>query len=111
MLPTQNYKIPDFDTKEETSYTYHMVLDENRIKQMCNDLEAVRQAVYKIIHTERYMHLIYSRNYGVELANLFGKPISYCVSEIVQEIAVLVLHQLSFVMLPVNVSESWYTDK
>lgn len=86
MLPTQNHEIPDFYTQEETSYTYHMVLDENRMKQMCNDLEAVKQAVYKIINTERYQYLIYSWKYGVELADLFGKPISYCVSEIERRI-------------------------
>lgn len=86
MLPTQNHEIPDFHIQEETSYTYHMVLDENRMKQMCDNLEAVKQAVYKIINTERYLYLIYSWNYGVELVDLFGKPISYCVSEIERRI-------------------------
>lgn len=86
MLPKQNYEIPDFYIQEETSQTYRMVLNENRMKQMCDDLEAIKQAVYKIINTERYLYLIYSRNYGVELANLFGKPISYCVSEIERRI-------------------------
>ncbi|WP_315002264.1 DUF2634 domain-containing protein [uncultured Selenomonas sp.] len=36
----------------------------------------------KILNTERYEYVIYSWNYGVELADLFGKPIPYVLSEI-----------------------------
>ena len=40
-------------------------------------LEALRQAVFLILHIERYEHLIYSWRYGVELKDLFGKQITY----------------------------------
>ena len=87
MLPAnKNSYVPDFMTQEETSYTYRMILEENEIRQMCDQLEAVKQAVYKILNTERYAYLIYSWNYGVELADLFGKPVNYCVSEIERRI-------------------------
>ena len=36
----------------------------------------------KIINTERYEYEIYSWDYGIELQDLFGKPITYCMSEI-----------------------------
>jgi hypothetical protein len=42
----------------------------------------MKQAIYKILMTERYDWAIYSWNYGVELRDLFGKPVSYCVPEI-----------------------------
>nr|DAL55772.1 MAG TPA_asm: Protein of unknown function (DUF2634) [Caudoviricetes sp.] len=42
----------------------------------------MEQAVYKIVNTERYGYLIYSWNYGIELADLFGQPIPYVYAEL-----------------------------
>lgn len=36
-------------------------------------MEAVKQAVYKILQTERYKYVIYDWNYGVELEDLLEK--------------------------------------
>lgn len=44
--------------------------------------EAVAQAIYKILLTERFKHLIYSWNYGVELESLIGKSYSVYESEL-----------------------------
>ena len=44
------------------------------------------QAIYLILNIERYEHLIYSWNYGIELADLFGQPISFCIPEIKRRI-------------------------
>ena len=57
------------------SKTYR--IDGGRICKMTDGQEAVRQAVYCILNTERYDWLIYSWNYGVELKNLFEKPVGY----------------------------------
>ena len=38
-------------------------------------LEAMEQAVYLILNTQRYEYPIYSWNYGMELDGLFGKPL------------------------------------
>ena len=46
----------------------------------------MEQAIYKILLTERYQYLIYSWNYGIELKDLFGKPISYCCVELERRI-------------------------
>lgn len=63
--------------------TYQMQIEEERIQSTLSErLAAVEQAAYKILNTERYAHVIYSWNYGVELADLFGKPIPYVLSEI-----------------------------
>ena len=65
------------------SKTYRMMIDADRVQgTITSDLEAVKQAVYKIINTERYKFLIYSWNYGIELEDLFGKPIPYVLPEI-----------------------------
>ena len=45
-------------------------------------LVAVKQAVYKIIMTERYQYIMYSWNYGVELLDLFGEPVTYVCPEL-----------------------------
>ena len=70
---------------EEISYptlTYKILKNKNRIDGYVDGLEAIAQAVYLILNTERYKYIIYSWDYGVELEDLFGKPIPYVMSEI-----------------------------
>lgn len=45
-------------------------------------LEAVQQAVYHILMTERYDNPIYDENYGVELEQYLGKDIGYITADI-----------------------------
>uniref|UniRef100_UPI0040278B01 DUF2634 domain-containing protein n=1 Tax=Dialister sp. TaxID=1955814 RepID=UPI0040278B01 len=74
-------------TPTQPNKTYKMMIDTDRIQgTVTDDLEAVKQAIYKIINTERYKFLIYSWNYGIELENLFGKPIPYVLPEIPRRI-------------------------
>lgn len=83
MLPSNVTSI-DIEVTTETSNTYILKNDKNRIFGFTNDdnLTAIKQAIYKIINTERYENLIYSWNYGVELGSLFGKPTEYAIPEI-----------------------------
>ncbi len=53
------------------SFTWR--LEKENIRGNTDGREAVRQAIYKILMTERYEYLIYSFNYGVELNRLIGK--------------------------------------
>lgn len=63
--------------------TYRVEFEEsNRINGFTDDLESVKQAIYLILSTERYAYVIYSWDYGIELVDLIGKPIPYCMSEI-----------------------------
>lgn len=83
MLPVQNTEFTgEFTYREESSRVHRMIPEEKRVIGTCDGLEAVKQAVFKILHTERYKYPIYSRNYGVELEHVFGRPVSYAVSEI-----------------------------
>lgn len=87
VLPTQ---IPDVDevynfvdsinVSREPSLTRK--IRETSVGGEIDNLEAYRQAVYKILSTERYKYIIYSWNYGVELNDLIGKPIAYVVPEL-----------------------------
>lgn len=75
------------NAERQPSKTYRMLIDDERVSgTIIDDIEAVKQAVYKILNTERYKHIIYSTNYGVELADLFGKPIPYVLPEIPRRI-------------------------
>ena len=66
MIP-KNAEIALDEIKFESypSLTYALDPDTNQIHGKVNGLEAVRQAVYLILCTERYQYLIYSWNYGV----------------------------------------------
>lgn len=70
----------------KASRTYRMDMDHKRILGYVDDLDAVRQAVYGILCTERYDYLIYSWNYGIELKDLFGRSIPFAKSELKRRI-------------------------
>ncbi|EQJ05488.1 DUF2634 domain-containing protein [Clostridioides difficile] len=93
MLPTDNidYDIEDvsiinFDVRQEPSKTFKLNIEKNRVDGICDDVEALKQTIFLILNTERYEHLIYSRNYGVELNDLIGEPISYVIPELERRI-------------------------
>lgn len=54
----------------------------DRLGGYVDDIDAVIQAVYLILSTERYEFLIYSWDYGVELVDLFGQPMRYVIAEL-----------------------------
>lgn len=63
-----------------------MHTDDNIINGYCDELEAMKQAIYKILNTERYQYIIYSWNYGIETVDLFGEPITYVYLELKRRI-------------------------
>lgn len=68
------------------SYTYKIKYEKSDIEQYVDNIEAVKQAIYKILMTDRYTYEIYNWNYGIELNNLLGKPKEYVYSEIERRI-------------------------
>ena len=68
------------------SLNYKMNIDDKTIINKCDELDAMKQVIYKILNTERYQYLIYSWNYGIELADLFGEPVYYVVPELERRI-------------------------
>lgn len=78
--------LPDLTEEEQPSYTYAMGLETNRISGKCSDLTALKQAIYKIVNTERYSYPVYSDNYGIELKDLVGMPETYCMAELERRI-------------------------
>lgn len=72
------------DTVEEKrmpSFTYGMMEEKGEIRGGIDGLEAMQQAIYKILRTERYRYPIYDFQYGVELEDLYGRPAAYVIPE------------------------------
>lgn len=85
MLPnTGDILGADFEIQQAPSKTFRM--HDKALAGYVDGKDAVRQAIYCILNTERYDWLIYSWNYGVELKDLFGKPIGLVRSKIKKRI-------------------------
>lgn len=78
--------LPDLTEEELPTQTYAMVLDQTRIRGKCEGTTALKQAIYKIVNTERYDYPVYSESYGIELKDLLGKPQFYCMAELERRI-------------------------
>ena len=76
----------DFTFTTLRSRTLKINHDNLTISGTIDEIEAVEQAVFLILTTERYFWLIFSWNYGVELHNLIGKDPEYCIPEIERRI-------------------------
>lgn len=72
--------------KEMPSKDYALNIDLGRVNGTVEGLEAVKQAIYFILNTERYEHLIYSWEYGVEFADLIGRSYTIVIPEIERRI-------------------------
>ncbi len=68
------------DDEQIPSKTYKVV--HNRIVGFTDDLDAVEQAVDKILQTERFQYEIYSESYGHDLIDLIGQDFDLAFSEI-----------------------------
>lgn len=97
MIPNNDNYEDEWEEEDDTdivvetmpSLTYAMNIREKEYDKHDNifvgkidGTEAIRQAVIKILNTERYENEIYSWDYGIELQDLHGQPIIYCMSEI-----------------------------
>ena len=64
------------------SENYLLHPEDGTIAGRADGLGAMQQVIYKILHTERYDYIIYSWNYGIEIKDLFGEPVSFVCSEL-----------------------------
>ncbi|AJA42675.1 xkdS-like protein (endogenous virus) [Clostridium phage phiCT9441A] len=65
----------------EPTKTYKIDFEAGKIVGFCDGIEALKQAIYLILNTERYEYLIYSDDYGSELKGLIGKDRDIAESE------------------------------
>ncbi len=87
MTPVSDGFLQDLTITEQPTKTYKMDLDTGvSVRGYTDEQEAMKQAIYKILNTERYKYVMYSWNYGVELEDLFGEPVTYVVPELERRI-------------------------
>lgn len=65
----------EIEIKTQPDLQHKMNIEKEFIAGRCDGKEALKQTIYKILLTERYDYVIYSRNYGVELKDLFGRQV------------------------------------
>lgn len=96
MLPDQNIRVtPDYDETEKEpeimpSKTYSLTRD--RITGFIDGLDAMKQAVWKRLMTERYVYDIYDDTYGLQTADLIGKDYGYVMGKLQRRIKEALLY-------------------
>lgn len=73
ILPQGAVISDDLEVEEIIEPTKTYKIKDDRIVGFCDGIEALKQAIYLILNTERYEYLIYSDDYGSELKGLIGK--------------------------------------
>lgn len=88
MIPNIDILMEEITDINYPGRTYKLAVDKDktRVNGYTDDLDAVKQAIYLILSTERYRFIIYSWDYGVELMDLIGKPMPYVMSELPRRI-------------------------
>ncbi len=79
---TNNILESNLEVAQQPTKTYYLDIEKNTITRFCDGKEAMQQAIYCILNTERFEHLIYSFNFGVELNFLIGENPTYAIPEL-----------------------------
>lgn len=88
MIPsTAGFLTQDFEIPEQPGLTYRMELDGDSVRGYVDGQEAVKQAIFRILQTERYQYIIYPWWYGIETVDLYGEPVNWVCAELERRIA------------------------
>lgn len=88
MIPsTSGFLAQDFEIEEQPSLTYRMELEGDSVRGLVDNREAMRQAIFRILSTERYQYIIYPWWYGLETLDLYGEPVNWVCAELERRIA------------------------
>lgn len=87
MIPsTVGFLAQDFEIEEQPSLTYKMDLNGDSVRGFVDEQEAMKQAIFRILSTERYQYIIYPWWYGIETIDLYGEPVTYVCPELERRI-------------------------
>ena len=87
MIPsTSGFLTADLEVARQPTKTYKMDLEGTTTRGFTDDLEAMKQVVFKILNTERYVYPMYSWHYGIETMDLYGEPVSWVCPELQRRI-------------------------
>ncbi len=85
MIPSESIDVAlSSADSSEVSKTYKIL--DYRIQGYIDGMEALEQAIYKMLNTEKYEYPIYSFLYGIELESLIGQDSLYVQMELMRRI-------------------------
>lgn len=82
MIPKVNVLLEGAETIPYANRTYKINLQEKRVEGFIDGEEAVKQAIIKMLNTERFRYEIYNSEYGNELYTLIGKDYLFVQNEL-----------------------------
>ena len=74
-------EMPNLTLEIPPSKTWRIDFEEKRLKPFLDGKEAVAQAAFLAIQTQRYQYLIFSWQYGSEVETLIGREADFVFSE------------------------------
>lgn len=87
MIPsTVGFLHEDFENEEQPTKVYKMDLKGDSIRGFTDRKEAMEQAVFRMLNTERYQFIIYPWYYGIETLDLYGEPVTWVCPELERRI-------------------------
>ena len=87
MIPAISEQFSEnFTFEESPSKDYALDINNSIVNGTIENIDAIKQAIYFILNTERYDYIIYSWNYGVEFSDLIGMPSGYVIPEVERRI-------------------------
>lgn len=88
MIPAVNNDLltADIENNELPSLDFRMNLIDSNINGKVDGAAELKQSIYNILNTEKYMHVIHSWNFGIETQDLFGEPVTYVCAELQRRI-------------------------
>lgn len=82
MIPQNEVLLEDLEEVPYANKTYRVNFQTGRIEGNIDGLQAVIQAVIKMLNTERFAYEIYDDQYGNELESLIGKDYLFVKNDI-----------------------------
>ena len=86
ILPSSQINLSAVTEEIYSEVTYLLDFKNKRIRGLIDGKKAVIQAIKKIFATERFSCVIYSGQYGIELASLRGENVGFVVSDLPRRI-------------------------
>lgn len=102
-----DFEYTEVEMIEHPSKTYRLDIPNKRILGKVDDLEAIKQAVYLRLNTEKEESLIYSEDYGIQLKDLFGEPNTYVLPTLQRRISEALLQDERVL----GVNEFYFTEE
>lgn len=82
MIPKTANNLQDIEVTDYGTKTYKINKESGRVEGFIDGKESVKQAIMKILNTERFAYEIYNDQYGNELESLIGKDYLFVKNDI-----------------------------